>query len=634
MKKWIAYCLIVTTLLGNVLFIAQSAQAEAQPRAEGASAKEQDHQIKLPTTDPLVKTQTQIAPQPQTQTLVAPHAQIQTQAVTQSASTAPTNLIANPSLETANGTTPVGWHTDKWSNNDGTFSYPVTGLNAGKAAQVKITTYTDGDAKWYFDPVPVTVGDTYQFSDYSLSTASTELDIQFTMNDNSNTYKYLTTVAPHSSFTQTVQTFTIPANVKSMTVFHVIDSVGTLAVDEYSLTDTTSATPPPPPPPPPTPVPPPAPGNFIPNSNFETAGTGGNPLNWNQDHWGTNSPTFTYSNIGVGGSKAAKVTLSSYSSGDAKWFFDPVSLSPGNYTYTDQFQSSVASDLTVQFQNTDGSFTYKDIGTFAASPNGFTTATANFSVGSNISKVTVFHLIQAVGYLTIDNTGITQSAGPTGIFKTGAVTLTFDDGWLSQYQNAVPKLNSSGLKATFYIVSRQLKDNGFSGFMTKAQVKSLYTSGNEIGAHTQTHPDLPTLTPAQQQTEIQGSRQDLLAMNVGPITTFAYPYGDYDATSLQLVKDAGFSAARSTNDGYAVGTSDKFQLPRLPVDVTTTVAQVKQEIDAALANKQWLILVIHEVNTSGNQYSVTPAHFNQIVDYLVSKQAPVVTIAQGIQSVQ
>ena len=171
--------------------------------------------------------------------------------------------------------------------------------------------------------------------------------------------------------------------------------------------------------------------------------------------------------------------------------------------------------------------------------------------------------------------------------------------------------------------------------MSKAQIADLFSKGHEIGAHTKTHADLPTLTLAQQQDEVAGGRQDLISWGtVGPVNSFAYPYGDYDATTLQVVKDAGFSSALSTNDGDVTPSSDKFQLERKGVTVGVTVAQVKSWIDTAVANKEWLILAFHKIDTSGEQYSTTPANFNAIVDYLKQKNVPVITVAQGVAALQ
>jgi peptidoglycan/xylan/chitin deacetylase (PgdA/CDA1 family) len=539
------------------------------------------------------------------------------------ATSTPANLIANPSFETVDSSLskPANWKSDHWGNNIASFSYPAAKSRTGKAVSVTIASTTGGDAKWYFDDVPVTSGHTYQFSDYSLSSSPSKVDVRYTMNDGTMLYKFLTDIPVSADFQQNIITFTVPANVASLTIFHLLENASTLNVDDYSLIDTSIIPPPPPPPS----------SNLISNGDLETTGSAGAPLNWKSNKWGTNIVTFSYPVAGVSGSKAAKVTVTSYTSGDAKWYFNPITVPPGTYTFADQYISDKPTVIDIQFHNKDGSFTYKDIA-FLPAAGTFTPASVQFTVPSTVQDITIFHLIQSVGSLTIDNAELTAAAAPSGIFTTGAVTFRFDDGWNSQYKTALPKLSSYGFKSTFYIVSQQILDNGYSGFMSKAQIQDLYSQGNEIGDHTRTHPHLTRLTTTQEQDEIVGARQDLQAMGISSVTTFAYPYGEYNATTIDIVKNAGLSAAAATLNGLVTPTSDRYQLERRGVESTVTVAQMKQWVDDAFANKQWLILELHRVDTSGDQYSITPDNFSQLVDYVSQKKIPVVTISQGTAS--
>jgi len=69
------------------------------------------------------------------------------------------NLISNPSFESSS-TTPVGWSKGGYGTNNRALTFPVSGLNGGRGAGVSITSYTNGDAKWYFTDVPVAPGKT------------------------------------------------------------------------------------------------------------------------------------------------------------------------------------------------------------------------------------------------------------------------------------------------------------------------------------------------------------------------------------------------------------------------------------------------------------------------------------------
>lgn len=528
------------------------------------------------------------------------------------------NLIANPSVETAGSPgLPAQWNKGGYGTNARTLTYPVTGFNSPSGLQVTISSYTSGDAKWYFNEVAVTAGATYQFSDFYHANIPSILTAQFRMSNGSFTYRDLGTLSPAGAYTNATVQFVVPANAVSVTIFHLIKQVGYLITDEFSLNDVTQQT---------------DDGNLVPNPELEN-GSSGQPISWNKGRWGTNAAVFSYPVTGMDNSKAAKVAMTSYTSGDAKWYFAPVSIARGTYTFSTAYKANAATFAAAQLHRSDGSLSYSDTTSVPAS-SVFATYTRDVWIPMGVNAMTMFHVLRAIGELATDHVSLRLKSPPTGVFTTGAVSLTFDDGWLSQYQNAVPKLNATGLKATFYIITRQMADDGFPGYMSKAQVTTLFHQGHEIGAHTRTHRALTSLSASEQQAEIQGSRQDLLAMNVGPIPAFAYPFGDYNGTTLQLVHDANFTSARSTINGVIIPTWDDYQLPRFSMEITTTFAQVKQAIDTSIANKEWLALVFHKVDTGSDRYTMSPELFNQVIDYLVQQGILVVTVSQGMPSMQ
>jgi peptidoglycan/xylan/chitin deacetylase (PgdA/CDA1 family) len=520
------------------------------------------------------------------------------------------NLIPNPGFESS--TTPTGWLKGGYGANTRALSFPVTGDGGGQAARVNISAYTSGDAKWYPSYIPIKAGHRYQFSDSYKSNVPSIVDIQFKLSDGSFAYSDVANLAASSGWSRTTSSFLAPSGASSLTIFHLINQVGTLDTDNYSLNEII-----------------PDQNNLIPNGDFETGAS--TPTSWSQGHWGSNSATFTYPVSGVSGSRAVRLDVTNYVSGDAKWYFNPVTLPAGIYTYTDSYISSAPSTITVQLQNLDGTYSYKDLANLSA-VGSWNTSSRRFYVPSGTQNITVFHLLRQAGSLTIDNASVERSGTAGGIFSSGAVTLTFDDGWLSQYQNAFPKLKQSGVPASFYIISHQLSDFGFPGYMSQAQVKELYNAGEEIGAHTRTHPHLSQLSSSAQQNEIVGSQTDLNNLGVGPITTFAYPFGDYNDTTLGILQNSGIQGARTAIGGFADPLSDPYQLPRQGVMVTTTLSQLQQWIAQATSSKTWLILEIHEVSDNGNQFSISPALFSQLINYLVEQKVKVVTLSQGLSS--
>lgn len=102
--------------------------------------------------------------------------------------------------------------------------------------------------------------------------------------------------------------------------------------------------------------------------------------------------------------------------------------------------------------------------------------------------------------------------------------------------------------------------------MTTSQLINLSKSGMGIGAHTDSHPILNSLSDDEAEAEIQNGRARLESILQRNVTVFAYPNGvpgqDYSMRHVDMVRKAGFIAAVSTQPGLARCGTDAWQLPR------------------------------------------------------------------------
>jgi len=209
------------------------------------------------------------------------------------------------------------------------------------------------------------------------------------------------------------------------------------------------------------------------------------------------------------------------------------------------------------------------------------------------------------------------------------VTLSFDDSWDTQYTNALPILQAAGLKGTFYFTTQPVQE-GWEEFMTPAMVKDIAAKGHEVGDHTVTHPDLTTLGQAKIKTEVTNSKTYLQNLTGQTVVSFAYPYGALNNTVKNLVKQAGYTNARGVDDeSLNTATTDKYDMKSQCVQTTNPLSEVKAEIDAAKANKQWFILCIHDVQNGGDEFTMAPQKLQDIVDYIKQIGIKVVTVKEG-----
>lgn len=109
-----------------------------------------------------------------------------------------------------------------------------------------------------------------------------------------------------------------------------------------------------------------------------------------------------------------------------------------------------------------------------------------------------------------------------------------------------------------------------SAMLTWDELREMHRLGMTIGAHTVTHPNLPSAGPIDAWQEISGSRARLEREIGSPVTMFSYPNGGAErymtAEIAGLVHDAGFDAATTSWNGFAGPASDLYALERVQVE--------------------------------------------------------------------
>ena len=151
------------------------------------------------------------------------------------------------------------------------------------------------------------------------------------------------------------------------------------------------------------------------------------------------------------------------------------------------------------------------------------------------------------GYASVTFDALAAHINGGAALPSRPVIISFDDDWQSQYDNAVPLLRKYGFTATFFVWVRAV---GRAHHMTWDEIRELDAEGMEIGCHTFTHLILPRLKSDQQLRHEITDAKDLIEAHIGhPITSLAYPFGQYDERVVSAARDAGFTTARTTWPG-------------------------------------------------------------------------------------
>jgi peptidoglycan/xylan/chitin deacetylase (PgdA/CDA1 family) len=156
--------------------------------------------------------------------------------------------------------------------------------------------------------------------------------------------------------------------------------------------------------------------------------------------------------------------------------------------------------------------------------------------------------------------------------------LTFDNGYQSQYTNALPVL-----ARLHWVGVENIQLSGLppsQGGLSPAQVRGLIDAGWELDTQGISHADLPALDAAELRYQVQRARRLLQRRYGVPVNWFCYPSGQYDARVIAAVKAAGFIGSTTVVPGWASPADDPYTLPRVRVSGGTTPADLLAELDA------------------------------------------------------
>lgn len=145
------------------------------------------------------------------------------------------------------------------------------------------------------------------------------------------------------------------------------------------------------------------------------------------------------------------------------------------------------------------------------------------------------------------------------------IGITIDDGYLSVYAEAFPRLREAGLPFTVF-VSTDPVDRKFSGFMTWDHIREMRDAGVTIGAHTSTHLHMPANLLARNRADLTKSNARLKEELGDVPALFAYPFGEASTEIQGLVRAAGHVAAFGQHSGPLDTSSDLFYLPRFALN--------------------------------------------------------------------
>ncbi len=150
--------------------------------------------------------------------------------------------------------------------------------------------------------------------------------------------------------------------------------------------------------------------NLIVNPTFFDVPTGtAIPNGWYQGSWGTNTTTYSNQTAGRTDNSSLALNVTDYISGDAKWFFEPVTIvDTKTYTYSHWYKSNSPTELLAEYTLGNGTKAYEWLGFLDAAAD-WTQVSKTLTPPTGATKVTVFHMLKANGALELDDFSLTAN---------------------------------------------------------------------------------------------------------------------------------------------------------------------------------------------------------------------------------
>ncbi len=136
--------------------------------------------------------------------------------------------------------------------------------------------------------------------------------------------------------------------------------------------------------------------------------------------------------------------------------------------------------------------------------------------------------------------GSVQDSVEITVAHRGAITVTFDDGWRTVYENAWPLFQEFDIRGNIGVYTEAV---GFPAYMTEAHLDELHDAGWSMASHTVSHDTLTTLSAGDLDYELRASQQWLVDRGYRGTNVLIVPYHEFEEPE-RIAASAYYTAAR------------------------------------------------------------------------------------------
>lgn len=168
-----------------------------------------------------------------------------------------------------------------------------------------------------------------------------------------------------------------------------------------------------------------------------------------------------------------------------------------------------------------------------------------------------------------------------------SVLITIDDGYKNVFEFAYPVLKKHGFYAVHFIITGSITDKTVAYDSSSLQYASIdemkkaadvFDYGNHTNAFHRRNNNGVSYLLAYDREKV---KEDLAKANewLGRSTAFAAPYGEYDPTTLDILKELNIKMAFTVEKGYAQPSQHILEIPRYGIYPFYTMEDFKKIVE-------------------------------------------------------
>lgn len=166
-------------------------------------------------------------------------------------------------------------------------------------------------------------------------------------------------------------------------------------------------------------------------------------------------------------------------------------------------------------------------------------------------------------------------------FSRPVMMLTFDDSYRAMFTKLLPAVREFGYPATLFVYTGGITESD-PGSLTWGNLRELDRGGVRIECHSMSHPDLVRIDNKNTEDsrralfeEMYLSRRVLELYLGRPVKYFAFPFGSYSLSVIELCRFAGYERVFTTDQGPNIVTRNNYCLRRQHVLRTYPIGRIE-----------------------------------------------------------